>query len=73
VLTQGAAGAWDHSPNRQRGTGHGSGLGEERWVVERTISWLHTNRRLERRYDSREAFLTISFAVICHKHLQHSF
>ena len=25
---------------RQR-TAHGSGLGKQRWVVERTISWLH--------------------------------
>ena len=61
----------------KRGTGHGSGLGKERWVVERTISWPHANRRLDRRYDRRddihEAFLTIACALICHKHLQHSF
>lgn len=61
----------------KRGTGHGSGLGKERWVVERTISWLHANRRLDRRYDCRadihEAFLTIGCALIYHKHLQHSF
>jgi transposase len=25
---------------------HGSGLGRERWVVERTLSWLHQYRRL---------------------------
>jgi transposase len=30
---------------RQR-TEHLSGLGKERWVVERTISWLHQYRRL---------------------------
>jgi transposase len=61
----------------KRGTGHGSGLGKERWVVERTISWLHANRRLDRRYDRRddihEAFLSIGAALICHKHLQRSF
>src|SRR5437588_845482 len=27
-------------------TGHGSGLGRQRWVVERTLSWLHQHRRL---------------------------
>jgi transposase len=61
----------------KRGTGHGSGLGKERWIVERTISWLHANRRLDRRYDRRndihEAFLIIGCALICHKHPQHSF
>jgi transposase len=60
----------------KRGTSHGSGLGKERWVVEQTISWLHANRRLERRYDRRddihEAFLTIGCALICLKHLQSS-
>ena len=29
---------------------HGSGLGRERWVVERTIAWLHQYRRLRVRY-----------------------
>jgi transposase len=61
----------------KRGTGHGSGLGKERWVVERTISWLHTNRRLDRRYDRRddihEAFLTIGAALICLQRLESSF
>lgn len=61
----------------KRGTGHGSGLGKGRWVVERTFSWLHSNRRLERRYDRREdiheAFLTIGCALICHRRLQNSF
>jgi transposase len=52
-------------------------LGKERWVIERTIAWLHSNRRLDRRYDRREdiheAFLTIACALICHQQLQHSF
>jgi transposase InsO family protein len=28
------------------GNPHGSGLGRQRWVVERTIAWLHQHRRL---------------------------
>jgi transposase len=50
---------------------HGSGLGRERWVVERTISWLHQYRRLrvryERRADIHEAFLQIAGCLICLK------
>jgi transposase len=53
---------------------HGSGLGRERWVVERTISWLHQYRRLrvryERRADIHEAFLQIAGCLICLKLLQ---
>jgi transposase len=53
---------------------HGSGLGRERWVVERTISWLHQYRRLriryERRADIHEAFLHIACSLICLKLLQ---
>ena len=51
-------------PRRQRGTPHGSGLGRTRWVVERTLAWLHRFRRLAVRYERRpcvhEAFLTSS-------------
>jgi transposase len=50
---------------------HGSGLGRERWVVERSLSWLHQYRRLriryERRADIHEAFLTIGCSLICLK------
>lgn len=57
----------------KRNTEPGSGLGRERWVVERTFSWLHNHRRLARRYDRRadihEAFLTIGCALVCHQHL----
>ena len=57
-----------------RNTTHGSGLGKERWVVERTFAWLHQYRRLrvryERRADIHEAFLTIGCALICFKALQ---
>lgn len=53
---------------------HGSGLGKERWVVERTISWLHQKRKLrirfERRDDIHEALLQIGCAMICFSRLQ---
>jgi transposase len=58
---------------------HGSGLGTHRWVVERTISWLHQYRRLrvryERRADIHDAFLQIAGCLICLKllHVQESF
>lgn len=35
----------------RRGTDHGSGLGRERWVVERTFAHLHNPRRLRIRYE----------------------
>ena len=54
---------------RERGNAHGSGLGKKRWVVERTLSWLHQNRRLrvryERRADIHEAFLILGCIMIC--------
>jgi transposase len=53
------------------GSPHGSGLGRERWVVERSISWLHQYRRLrvryERRNDTHEAFMSIACSLICFK------
>jgi transposase len=53
----------------KRNTGHGSGLGVTRWVVERTISWFHSFRRLRIRWDRRkdihEAFLKIAACLIC--------
>ena len=53
----------------RRNTEHGSGLGIFRWMVERTIAWLHQFRRLrvrfERRADIHEAFLSIGCAMIC--------
>ena len=61
----------------RRRTEHGSGLGVHRWVVERTLSWLHQFRRLriryERRADIHEAFLTIGCALICFNYLGTSF
>lgn len=61
----------------RRGEEHGSGLGLFRWVVERTISWLHQFRRLrvryERRADIHVAFLAIGCIVICHRMRMDSF
>jgi transposase len=82
--------AYDSDPHRQqlnqrgiepslaeRNTEHGSGLGIFRWVVERTISWLHQFRRLRIRYERRAdihlAFLTLGCIVICHRRLRCSF
>jgi transposase len=49
-------------------------LGRHRWVVERTIAWLHRFRRLrirdERRSDIHQAFLTLGCALICYHVLQ---
>jgi transposase len=57
----------------KRNSSHGSGLGKERWIVERTISWLHANRYLARRHarraDIHEAMLTITCAKICLKQI----
>ena len=53
----------------KRNTPHGSGLGVYRWVVERTLSWLHQFRRLRCRYERKpeghEAFLSLANALIC--------
>jgi transposase len=82
--------AYDSDPHRQglrdvgitphiarRNTKHGSGLGLYRWVVERTLSWLHQFRRLriryERRADIHQAFLTIACVLICHRYLKNAF
>ncbi|MER7496368.1 IS5 family transposase [Streptomyces pharetrae] len=58
----------------ERGQPHGTGLGTFRWVVERTISWLHGFRRLrirwERRDDIHEAFLGLAVCLITHRHVQ---
>ncbi len=74
--------AYDSEPHRRalrslgiepvlakRLTQHGSGLGIHRWVVERTLAWLHQFRRLrvryERRADIHEAFLSFGCSLIC--------
>jgi transposase len=54
----------------KRNTGHGSGLGQTRWVIERTLAWLHQFRRLRVRYEKRgeihDAFLAIGCCMICY-------
>lgn len=53
----------------KRNTEHGSGMGVFRWVVERTLAWLHQFRRLriryERRDDIHEGFMTLAESLIC--------
>lgn len=57
----------------RRNTEHGSGLGIYRWVVERSLSWLHQFRRLRIRYERlpeiHQAFLSIGCALICWRFL----
>lgn len=81
---------YDSQPHRQalkargieavlarRNTEHGSGLGVYRWVVERSLSWLHQFRRLRVRYEKRddihEAFMTIGCIIICGRFLDNAF
>jgi transposase len=51
------------------GTKHGSGLGKCRWVIERTIGWLHQQRRIRVRYEHRvdihSAFHHLAATRIC--------
>jgi transposase len=57
----------------KRGADHGTGLGRERWVVERTFAHLHNLRRLRIRYERRSdihlAFMLLGCAVICQRTL----
>jgi len=57
----------------ERGAPHGSGLGIHRWVVERTLAWLHQFRRLRTRYDRRadlhEGFMALGCSLICWNYL----
>ncbi|HJT77576.1 MAG TPA: transposase, partial [Gemmataceae bacterium] len=81
--------AYDSQPHREalrergiepelakRNSEHGSGLGVYRWVVERTLSWLHGFRKLrtvtEKEYDMKYAFLNLAAAMICWRLLGHS-
>lgn len=58
----------------RRGTEHGSGLGTQRWVVERAFAHLHWFRRLRIRWEIRDdihhAFVTLGCAVICWRRLR---
>lgn len=63
-----------HIPRRRKKQPRG--LGKRRWVVERTLAWLHQFRRLrirwERRDDIHEAFLSLGCAMICWRTLKRS-
>lgn len=58
----------------RRGTGHGSGLGTQRWVVERAFAHLYWFRRLRIRWgirdDIHQAFLTLGCSIICWRRLK---
>ena len=64
------------SPIARRGTENGSGLGTQRWVVERAFAHLHWFRRLQIRWkirdDIHEAFLVLACALICWRRLLNS-
>lgn len=82
--------AYDSEPHREelrrrgiapklakRNTEHGSGLGVYRWVVERTISWLHGFRKLrfvtEKTEQMQFAFLDLAMSIICFRLLNTPF
>ena len=60
----------------KRRTEHGSGLDVFRWVVERTLSWLHGFRKLrlvtEKTLQMQYAFLNLGIALICWRFVQES-
>jgi transposase len=74
--------AYDSGPHRERlrrrgidpkfarrNTGHGSGLGKCRWVVERFFAWLHGFRKerlvTEKTQEMQLAFFQLALALIC--------
>ena len=56
-----------------RGVGHDSGLGRQRWVVERGFAWLHASTRLRTRYERRSdiqpGLLQLARAPVCYHRL----
>jgi transposase len=58
----------------RRGVAHGSGLGKQRWVVERSFAWLHAFKRLRTRYERRAdihlGLLQLACALICYRRLR---
>jgi len=82
--------AYDSQPHREalqergiepelakRNSEHGSGLGRYRWVVERTLSWLHGFRKVrfvtEKTFEMQCAFFNLALALICYRFLEQSF
>jgi transposase len=61
-------------PRGAAGRMHGSGLGQKRYVVERTMAWLDNDRRLrvcyERTWCSWQGLHELSACVFCAKRLQ---
>jgi transposase len=61
----------------RRGVTHGSKLGKHRWVVERTIAWLHQFHRLRERWEYRAelhaGLLKLACCLICWRYLLRSF
>ena len=60
----------------RRGKDSSSRLGQHRWVIERTLAWLSSYRRLtvryERRADVHEAFLQLACSLVCLGRLRRS-
>ncbi len=58
----------------RRGVDSSDRLGRHRWVVERSIAWLLSFRRLALRYDRSAktitALATLACALICHRRLR---
>src|SRR3954451_965578 len=58
----------------RRGTEHGSGLGRQRWVVERGFAHLHNCRRLRIRYERypeiHTALLVLACSILCWRRLK---
>ncbi|MFC5227460.1 IS5 family transposase [Streptomyces fimbriatus] len=61
----------------RKGTAHGSDPGTTRWVVERTVAWLHQFTRLRTRYETRAdlplGLLQLACTIICLRRLRTSF
>jgi transposase len=58
----------------RRATAHGSGLGRQRWVVERGFAHLHNFRRLRTRYERypeiHTALLVLACSILCWRRLR---
>ncbi len=62
-----------HTPYRPPGFESSTRLGQHRWTVECTVSWLGGFRRRHRRYERKAehflAFAGIAAALICYRRL----